>query len=191
MTTRIEQKEKRRKEILEIGLDLFINRGYAATKIGDIAKRANMSMGLLFHYFKSKEHLYEELIRIGVSGPELVMSGDKSDPLAFFERTAEQIFKYATDYPATAKMFVLMKQAMYNEAAPDSVKEMLKEVSTITETSALMKTGQQNGTIREGSPTALSLAYWAAIQGVCEELALNPGAPCPESDWIVDIIRRK
>lgn len=191
MTTRIEQKEKRRKEILAIGLDLFINRGYAATKISDIAKRANMSMGLLFHYFKSKEHLYEELVRIGVSGPELVMSGDKSDPLAFFETAADQIFRYANEDPATAKMFVLMKQAMYNDAAPDSVKNMLKEVNTIIDTAALMEEGQQNGTIREGNPAALSLAFWAAIQGVCEELALNPDAPCPESDWIVDMIRRK
>ena len=36
------QKEKRRKEILEAGLDLFIRKGYAATKIKDIADQVGM-----------------------------------------------------------------------------------------------------------------------------------------------------
>ena len=191
MTTRKKQKEKRRQEILDIGLDLLIHKGFAATKISDIAKKAKMSIGLLFHYFKSKEHLYEELIKIAMSGPKLVISGDKSDPLAFFEATTKQILEYAVNDPTVAKMFVLVKQAAYNDATPDSVKEMLKERDALAQLALLIEKGQKNGTIRTGNPTALAWAYWAAIQGVCEELALNPGTPCPESEWIVDIIRRK
>jgi AcrR family transcriptional regulator len=66
LETRKEQKEKRRQEILCAALELFVSRGYAATKITDIAAQANMSTGLMFHYFESKEKLYEELIRMGV-----------------------------------------------------------------------------------------------------------------------------
>ncbi len=191
MATRLEQKEKRRQDILMAGLELFIHKGFSATKISDIAARVNMSVGLLFHYFKSKEHLYEELIRLGMSGPSSIMQNDKSDPLSFFETTASQIFGYASNDPLTAKMFLLMKQVQYNDAAPEAVKLLLKDQDTISQTSLLIEQGQKNGTIREGNPMALSLAYWAAIQGVCEELAINPDSPCPESDWIVDIIRRK
>lgn len=191
MTTRSEQKEKRRQDILLAGLELFIHKGFSATKISDIAARVNMSVGLLFHYFKSKEHLYEELILLGMSGPKSIMQNDMSDPLSFFETTARQILGYASGDPLTAKMFVLMKQVQYNDAIPESVKSIIKSEDTIKQTSLLMELGQKNGTIREGNPIALSLAYWAAIQGICEELAINPESPCPESDWIVDIIRRK
>ena len=191
MSSRLEQKEKRRQDILMAGLELFIHKGFAATKISDIAAMVNMSVGLLFHYFKSKEHLYEELIKLGMSGPKTIMLNDKSDPLTFFETTASQIFEYASKDPLTAKMFVLMKQVQYNDSAPESVKLILKDEDTIKQTSLLMEQGQRNGTIREGNPLALSLAYWAAVQGVCEELAINPDFPCPQSDWIVDIIRRK
>ncbi|MDF2486493.1 MAG: transcriptional regulator, TetR family [Herbinix sp.] len=191
MNKRIEQKEKRRQDILSAALDLFIHKGFAATKVVDIANKVNMSVGLLFHYFNSKEHLYEELVRLGLSGPESVMSNDKSDPLTFFETTAKQILKYASKDPLTAKMFLLMKQVQYNDAAPDSVKLMLKGLDTISQTVLLIEAGQQNGTLREGNPMALSIAYWAAIQGVCEELAINPDLPCPESTWIVDMIRRR
>lgn len=191
MTSRLEQKEKRRQDILIAALELFIHKGFAATKISDIAARVNMSVGLLFHYFKSKEHLYEELIMLGMSGPKTIMLNDKSDPLAFFETTARQIFEYASNDALTAKMFVLMKQVQYSDAVPESVKLILENEDTMTQTSLIMEQGQKNGTIREGNPMALSLAYWAAVQGVCEELAINPAFPCPESDWIVDIIRRK
>ena len=153
MGTRDEQREKRRQEILEMALDLFIRKGYAATKISDIAQNVGMSVGLLFHYFDSKEKLYEE--------------------------------------PFVAKMFVLMGQAFYNEAAPQGVKDLLQGLDIYTPTSMLMKKGQANGTIREGDPYALGIAYWCAIQGIAEQLAMYPDSPCPESDWIVDMIRRK
>lgn len=192
MGMRDEQREKRRREILAAGLDLFIRKGYAATKISDIAQQVGMSAGLLFHYFPSKEKLYEELIRYGVSAPMETMTPNDREPLAFFADTAGQIFHYLKTEPFTAKMFVLMSQAFYNEAAvPSSVKDLLRSFDVYTPTTRLMKKGQANGTIREGDPYALGIAYWCAIQGIAAELAMNPDLPCPESDWIVDIIRRK
>lgn len=191
MTLRSEQKEKRRQEIMEAGLDLFIHRGLSATKISDIAEKAGMSTGLLFHYFKSKEHLYEELIRFGMSGPKAIMSGVTGDPLAFFQTAAEQIIGSASKQPAVAKMFILIKQASYNDAAPDPVKEMLKDEDAIKHSAGLIEAGQKAGAIREGDPMALAVAFWSAVQGVCEELALRPHTPCPDAGWLVDIIRRK
>lgn len=191
MGIREEQKEKRRNEILEAGLDLFIRKGYTATKIKDIAERVGMSVGLLFHYFASKEVLYEELIKIGVSGPMSVMENTNMEPLAFFEITAEQIFKFIKEEAFVAKMFVLMSQAYYNDAAPEGVKEIITGFDIYKPTILLIQKGQENGTIKEGNPYALAIAYWCAIQGIAEQLAQNPEVPCPESDWIIDILRRK
>lgn len=190
MGTRDEQKEKRREEILDAALDLFIRQGYAATKVSDIAQRVGMSVGLLFHYFASKEALYEELIRIGLSGPQKVMELPEDDPLRFFESVADTIFGFLRSQPFVAKMFVLMSQAMLNEAAPQGVKDMLRGFDVYTPTVRRIRQGQENGTIREGDPGALAVAYWCAIQGIAEELAAIPEMPCPESRWIIDIIRR-
>ena len=55
METRKEQKERRRQEIIYAALELFVSKGYAATKVTDIAKRLIMSTGLLFHYFAGFE----------------------------------------------------------------------------------------------------------------------------------------
>lgn len=191
MGIREEQKKQRRKAILSAGLNQFIRKGYAATKISDIAKEAGMSAGLMFHYFESKEKLYEELIRYGVSGPMSMMELACETPIAFFEQAASQILSFIQNEPDTAKMFVLMAQAFYNDAVPQGVKTLLAGFDIHTPTARLIEAGQKDLTIRDGDPRALALAFWCAIQGIAEELAVFPDAPCPDSEWIVDIIRRK
>lgn len=191
MGIRREQKEKRRQEILMAGLKLFTRKGYTATKISDIAQLAGMSVGLMFHYFKSKEELYEELIKLGVSGPMSVMSVSYDEPITFFEESARLIFEYIKNEPMMADMFVLMSQAFYNDAAPAGVRDLLAGFDIYTPTAVLMEMGQKNHTIRDGDPRALSIAFWCAIQGIAEQMAMQPGQPCPDSSWIVDMIRRK
>ncbi len=191
MGKREQQKEKRRVEILMAGLDLFIRRGYSATKIKDIADQVGMSVGLLFHYFETKEKLYEELIRQGVTGPMSMMENNELEPLVFFQDMVEQIFHHIQIEPNSAKMFVLMNQAIYNEAAPIGVKDLLKNFDVYTPSIELMKVGQEMGTIREGDPYALTIAFWCSIQGIVEQIAMEPLVPHPKSEWIIDIIRRR
>jgi len=190
LVTRKEQKYKRRNEILEAGLDLFIRRGYASTKISDIANQVGMSTGLLFHYFESKEKLYVELIKNGLAGPMSIMTDSGMEPIVFFKTTADWILGSLKTDAVFAKYFVLMSQAYYNESAPQSVKDMLKGFDIYTPTSHLIKKGQANGSIKEGEPYALAIAYWCAIQGIAEQMAMTPEYPCPEGQWIVDILRR-
>ncbi len=189
MGIRQEQREKRKWEILEAALDLFISKGYADTKIGDIAERVNMSMGLLFHYFESKAKLYEELIRIGVSAPVAMMKLDDSDPLRFFETVAEYIVSAIKQSPFTAKMFVLMYQVQSNASLSEPVQELLKEMAYLEKTVSIIEEGQKRGQIRQGNAEALSALYWQTLSGVAIYAALRPGAPIPEPEWIVDCIK--
>lgn len=176
---------------MSAGLNLFIRKGYAATKTLDISQAAGISEGLLFHYFETKEKLYEELVKIGISGPQSILTGIKSEPLEFFLTAAKVIFEYVEADSFVAKMFVLMKQAQFNDAAPQSIKEILKENKILSVSIEKIKMGQKNGTIRKGDPFALSLAYWGAVQGIAEQAALFPELPIPQSEWIADIIRRR
>ena len=189
MGIRKEQREKRRWEILEAALDLFISKGYAETKIGDIAERVGMSMGLLFHYFESKAKLYEELIRIGVSGPVSMMALDTTTPLLFFETVAGNILTAIQDNPFTAKMFALMYQVQLNPSLSEPIQALLREASVLDKTVSIIEAGQACGQIRPGNPEALSALYWQALSGVALYAALVPGAPIPEPEWIVDCIR--
>ena len=190
MTIRDDQKEKRRQEILFAGLNLFIQKGYSGTTIKDIAGVVGMSVGLLFHYFSSKEQLYLELVTLGIEGPMSSVQPTQLEPMAFFEATAERILGYIKTEPFVAKMFVLMHQAYYSDDVPASVKERLTGFDVYTPTTVIIRQGQAGGTIREGDPMALAIAFWSAIQGVAETLAMHTDLPCPEGRWITDIIRK-
>ena len=188
---RKEQGEKRREEILAAALDLFIRKGYAATRTLDISRAVGVSEGLLFHHFETKEKLYEELIRRGINAPQSIMSIPAADPIAFFKQAAASILNAIKTQPVTSKMFVLMNQAFYNEAASPVVKELLKQMDILTKSVPFIKAGQKNKTIRKGNPYALSIAFWSAIDGIASNMALLPDAKCPEPEWVVDILRRK
>ena len=190
MSIREEQREKRYGEILSAALDLFIRKGYHATKISDITKAVGMSTGLLFHYFKSKEALYEELIKIGMSGPVSFLPSEENDPISYLENTAETIFSSLKKNSFTAKMLLLMGQAYYLDSVSVGVKLRLMELDIYTSTVALMKRGQQQDVIGEGNPYAMSIAYWCSVQGICEQLAILPDAPCPKGEWIADMFRK-
>ena len=191
MTIRDDQKEKRRNEILFAGLSLFIQKGYSGTTIKDIASTVGMSTGLLFHYFASKEELYLELLALGIEGPMSSVQPTTMEPLAFFEATADRILNYIQTEPFVAKMFVLMHQAYYSDDVPSGVKVRLTGFDVYTPTAEIIAKGQADGSIRAGDPVALSIAFWSAIQGIAETLALQAQLPCPESEWITDILRNK
>lgn len=57
------RKEERPAEITQAALEVFAEHGYAATRVDDVAKRAGVSKGLLYLYFKTKEELFKAVIR--------------------------------------------------------------------------------------------------------------------------------
>jgi len=64
--TRQRRKEARPAELMAAALDLFVERGYAATKLDDVAAKAGVSKGTLYLYFDSKEALFKAVIEQGI-----------------------------------------------------------------------------------------------------------------------------
>jgi AcrR family transcriptional regulator len=60
---RAEKSAARREAILEAALDEFSARGFAATRIDDVARRAGVAKGTIYLYFRDKEALFQELVR--------------------------------------------------------------------------------------------------------------------------------
>ncbi len=57
--------DSRRAQLLELGLRLFGTRAYDEVSIDDIAREANVSKGLLYHYFGSKRAFYVAVVSDG------------------------------------------------------------------------------------------------------------------------------
>src|SRR5215813_9224941 len=57
------RKEARAAELLAAAYEVFAERGYAATRLEDVAARAGVTKGTMYLYFDGKEALFKELVR--------------------------------------------------------------------------------------------------------------------------------
>ena len=80
--------------IIEAALDEFIARGFTATRLDDVAKRAGVAKGTIYLHFKDKELMFEELIRTAIvpligrsDAAAVAMDGSVRDALEGFART--------------------------------------------------------------------------------------------------------
>lgn len=60
------RKEARPSELTAAALGLFVEKGFAATRLEDVAARAGVSKGTLYLYFDSKEALFKAVIQEGI-----------------------------------------------------------------------------------------------------------------------------
>lgn len=77
------RKETRPQELLDAALELFVEKGFAATRSEEVARRAGVSKGTLYLYYPSKEELFKAVVRQKLSqliaeGQDLVGSFDGS-----------------------------------------------------------------------------------------------------------------
>ena len=91
-SNRAERAAERRAAIVEAALDEFIARGFTATRLDDVAKRAGVAKGTIYLHFKDKESMFEELIStaivplIGRLVPPPSMNGSVRDALEGFAK---------------------------------------------------------------------------------------------------------
>src|ERR1700704_5423218 len=91
-SNRAERAAERRGAIVEAAMDEFVARGFAATRLDDVAKRAGVAKGTIYLHFKDKEALFEELIRTAIVplvarlGAPPAVSGSVRDMIENFVR---------------------------------------------------------------------------------------------------------
>ena len=62
----IEQEQTTEEKILEAASEVFTEKGFAGTRTRDIAEKAGINLALLNYYFRSKEKLFEQVMKIKV-----------------------------------------------------------------------------------------------------------------------------
>lgn len=104
------RKEARPSELIAAALELFVERGFAGTKLDDIAARAGVSKGTLYLYFASKEELFKAVIQQGImpvvnQGEEMLAQhdGDMRSLLC------ELIYRWWDEVVADTKLAAILK----------------------------------------------------------------------------------
>lgn len=180
--------DARRSQFLREALSQFIERGYHGTSMRSVSQACGTSPGLLFHYFPTKDALYDELVRIGTGHLTVDVEAGLANPLNFFRKAAADSFAMAVENPDAVRMFVFMAGAQRDLGVTETSAALLRDVDVVARCVPIIEAGQERGEIRDGDPLGLSLLFWGAIQGSIEELARREDRPVIEADWLVGLL---
>lgn len=175
--------EDRPREICAAALEVFAEKGFAAAKLDEIARRAGVSKGTLYLYFEDKEGLFRAVVRDTIA-PNLAtirQTIEGSDlPFADVIRLLLPRFaEIATRVPvgAVAKM-VIGESRNFPELA--KVYYDLVVSQAIGAISALVEKAQARGEVRPGEPRLHAMSLMGPmLMGVLWRETLQPvgGAP--------------
>ena len=146
------RKEDRPQEITAAAFGAFAENGFTATKVEDVARRAGVSKGLLYVYFKTKEELFKAVIRSVVTPrlDELTRTLDASDlsAEAFIRGPVLEFMKRVPGSPISVVIRLMISEAPKH---PDLVEYYWQNVASrgLGALRQLLRRGVDNGEFRE------------------------------------------
>ncbi|GGF43358.1 TetR family transcriptional regulator [Youhaiella tibetensis] len=147
--------EARPDEVLDAALDLFITKGFAATRVEDIARQAGLSKGAVYLYFPSKEALMEGLVRRAVAPIASLalhqLEGVEGDPRLAISATLRMVAGKLADPRLIAIPRLIMREVVqFPELAEMYRKEVLEQIIPVA--IGLINRGIAEGYLRPVDP---------------------------------------
>ena len=167
-----EEAEITKQNLLKAALEVFSRKGYAATRVEDIAKQANVTTGAIYHHFGGKSDLYIALIEVYSARANQIFQqiiDEGGPPAAVLRRLLVRLFEYAEEdkeYIAVAELFlntndVSPELAIINQQVLESRRALVKFFTD------LIQNGLDDGEFHPWvSPENTALALLGFINGM-------------------------
>lgn len=185
MTTTQERKQverqARRRRIQEAARGVFAEKGYAKTSIEQVARAANLSVGAIYLYFKSKEDLYISLLEQTLDQVEAELrkirtTGRLADAWSYLAQWA------ATDIEATRVLRLVCQPGVRKQLSDEVTQGTGKRVTAVRDVLAgIIADGTNTGTYQSSDATAAADQLWALFIGLLmtADARLNLSLPGP------------
>ncbi len=161
------RKEARPKEILTAALGLFTERGFAATRVDDVAARAGVTKGTVYLYFPTKEELFKAVIRDALfpviqAVEERIAEAVGSPCAADLLRSIIQVFPGLAGTPAGAVIkLVIAEGGNFPDIASFYVNEVIRRMRKVL--TAIIDGGVARGEFRPvDAPAAIMCMFGPA-----------------------------
>jgi AcrR family transcriptional regulator len=188
-STRQRRKDARPQELLDAALDLFVEKGFAATRAEEVAARAGVSKGTLYLYYPSKEELLKAVIRQHL-GSEIAAG---AEDVARHEGSAAQLLSElivqwwlaVVESPASGVFKLIITEVRnFPEIAEFYVREVVEPGQRLI--GQVLRRGIAHGEFREVDVDATVFSLVLPMIMLClhkHSLAActitGPDAPCP------------
>jgi len=185
METKSIVREKSRANIIETALELFARNGYDRTTISMIARQADISQGLMYRYFPSKQALLTEIIKESMADVQASFDVNKTaSPLEKLEEYLGNVVRIIQANRHFWTMFYALRtQPFLQELLSNELAEVQKNTIITLETffDPRDPEAQRNE----------ALLLFSIVDGVCTSYVLAPeSAPYPIDEVKVCIMNK-
>jgi AcrR family transcriptional regulator len=180
------RKEARPQELLEAALEQFVERGYAATRLEDVARQAGVSKGTLYLYYTNKEELFKAVVRENLV-PEIGEAEDLVDQYA--GRTQDLMIEFIQLWWERLGMsklsgitkLIMAESGNFPELADFYHKEVIVRAHAMI--ARLLERGMASGEFRRVDATEVTrllvaqvvmLIMWKHSFGPCQREPIDP-----------------
>jgi AcrR family transcriptional regulator len=153
---------------------LFATKGLAATRITDISAKTDISQGLIYHYFSSKEEIFVSLIRSAMDKMNEAARNLEQLPITAKEKiilAATELLKGIVKNESTSQYYFLITQAALSDSIPLEAKEIIKSQNDVKYeiVTRIFQEGQRDGVVKDHDAREMTTFFFTTING----LALN------------------
>ncbi len=155
----------KRRQILDAAIRVFARQGFHATRVSDIADEAGVAYGLVYHYFKSKDEVLNELFSERWS--LLLAAIEETDaegaaPRVKLQAVASFIVDSYRHDPELMKVIIVEVTRAANSFGRTHLPEIRRAYDSI---GRIVAEGQEDGTFRRDvDPTFASMSFYGAIE---------------------------
>jgi uncharacterized protein (TIGR02246 family) len=167
---------ERRSEILETTCEVVIERGFAATRIADVARRLNVSSSLIHYHFDSKEQLLAEAFEHYAQKDVAEMESEiESAPTALgkLERVIQNYVPEGSDDVEWMLWIDGWGEALRNPMMR-KISQQLDEQSTEL-VARIIRNGVESGEFACPDPNAAAMRLTALVDGLAVQFAAHDG----------------
>lgn len=165
--------EERRAEILRVTCQVVIERGFAATRIADVANKLGVSTGLIHYHFESKEQLLAEAFKHAAREEMASLEED----LASAPNTVAKLERVIQNYtPAPEDLDWLLWIDSWGEALRNKAMRQISQELDIESTGLIERTvreGVATGEFRCDDPTGTAWRLAAMLDGLGVQLTVH------------------
>jgi len=181
------------RQIILHAIEVFSKKGFAGTKIKDIATSAGFSQGYVYNYFKSKEEIFTRIVELAARGAEQSVYEAAQLPGTPLERLTWLTEAFLSpDSLAMQHWRLILLQTTTSEAIPEDAKRIAKEQmhKPFEHLIPLLVAGQQAGEIVQQDPMMLAITYFSFIQGLGISRAQTTSElPFPTAEVVLRFLR--
>jgi AcrR family transcriptional regulator len=167
-------KDERREQILAAALKLFASKGLAATRMSDLSKSTGISQGLVYHYYRSKEELFTNLVETAIEKMNTAAINLEKLPISAKEKiilAIDTLLKGFTENANTSDYYFLITQTALSDAFPQEAKDIIRLKNNIKYDvmKRIFKQGQHEETVKNHAVSEMATLFFSTMNG----LALN------------------